>query len=534
MKLDALFSLDSGAAFAPNRFHFDHRLQLCRTRLAAMFLLAMGAIWGVRAAEAQIVGPNFANACPPPLIEDHQPPFWVFGGSASSTTSLVVLTDGGVNEAGSVFCGVGRDPASFATAFTFQLINPFADGFTFTVTDPPEAIGEYYPPILGDDGGSLGYYGLINYDPAYQPDLPVPSSVAIKFDLFNNEGEGPNSTGIYIDGAFPGQPSINLTGTGIDLHSGHPIAALVTYVKPTLNLTLTDTATQATWSHAFTVDIPAIIPGNNVSLAFTGGTGALTATQEILKWNTAPIYYPAGFTSNAPLYRDEPANPPNLQPNLTSPDKLAITLTQGYPNSASSVFTNDRVGVQAFTTDFTFQISNAVGGQYVPPLGGGQADGFTFVIQFDSEGNNYNDGGSVGGALGYNSGSYLPEYPIYPDSVAIKFDLYNNEGEGPNSTGLYTDGAFPGQPSIDLTGSGIDLHSPDILDAHITYDGTTLILTLTDTVTGATFTHGFPIDIPATVSSPDGVAYVGFTAATGADTSTIQILSWTYWVNTPP
>jgi hypothetical protein len=43
-------------------------------------------------------------------------------------------------------------------------------------------------------------------------------------------------------------------------------------------------------------------------------------------------------------------------------------------------------------------------------------------------------------------------------SVAVKFDLYNNAGEGNNSTGLYTDGTSPTTPATTL-GSGVNLHS---------------------------------------------------------------------------
>jgi hypothetical protein len=65
--------------------------------------------------------------------------------------------------------------------------------------------------------------------------------------------------------------------------------------------------------------------------------------------------------------------------------------------------------------------------------------------------------------------------------------------------------------------------------AQITYDGTTLTLTLTDTVTNATFTASDAINIPATVGM--NTAYVGFTAGTGGTVSTQNILNWTYTVN---
>ena len=109
-----------------------------------------------------------------------------------------------------------------------------------------------------------------------------------------------------------------------------------------------------------------------------------------------------------------------------------------------------------------------------------------------------------GGALGYGG---------IGSSVAIKFDLYNNAGEGADSTGFYTDGAIPTIPALSMAASGVNLHSTHIMHAHITYDGTTLSLVLTDTVTGASFTASQVINIPATVGGNS--AYVGFTAGTG-------------------
>ena len=59
----------------------------------------------------------------------------------------------------------------------------------------------------------------------------------------------------------------------------------------------------------------------------------------------------------------------------------------------------------------------------------------------------------------------------------------------------------------------------------MTYDGVNLILTLTDAVVNKTFTHTFPINIPATIGS--NTAYIGFTGGTGGLTSSQKILTWT-------
>jgi hypothetical protein len=185
----------------------------------------------------------------------------------------------------------------------------------------------------------------------------------------------------------------------------------------------------------------------------------------------------------------------------------ALELTDGGNFEAGAAWYSTPVNVKAFTTDFTFQIS---------PAAANATDGMTFAIQ--------NQGltahGGIGGSLGYEG--------VKP-SVAVKFDTFDNSGEGVNSTGFYTNGAAPTVPAQDLTPSGVDLHSGHPFHAHLTYDGTTLSLTLTDTVTNASFTTSEAIDIPGTVGS--NTAFVGFTAGTGGTVSTQEIVNWTYQAN---
>ena len=169
--------------------------------------------------------------------------------------------------------------------------------------------------------------------------------------------------------------------------------------------------------------------------------------------------------------------------------------------------------MQAFVTDFYFQETSAVG------------SGFTFTLQ-NSPAGAQAIGGSANGGLGYQG---------IASSVAVKFDLYDDAGEGIDSTGFYANGTSPTLPAIDLSASGINLHASDILHAHITYDGTTLTLTLIDTVTNVSFTTSAAIDIPAAVGGV--AAYAGFTGSTTTGAAATQaILNWTYVANsaTPP
>ena len=97
--------------------------------------------------------------------------------------------------------------------------------------------------------------------------------MAVKFDLYQNAGDpSGNSTGIFVDGAVP-VGGIDLTGSGINLHSGDKMHADIAYDGEALTLTITDLVTQATWSQPFAIDIPDIVGGNTAYVGFTAGTG---------------------------------------------------------------------------------------------------------------------------------------------------------------------------------------------------------------------------------------------------------------------
>jgi hypothetical protein len=217
--------------------------------------------------------------------------------TGTSALNVLRLTDGAANEAASAFATSRVGVANFTTNFTFQFhggSNPSADGMAFVL----QAVS---PSALGPGGGGLGY----------GPDNPqagnaggIHNSVAIKFDLYDNAGEGNDSTGIFINGDSPTVPqpgnpneqSIDLTGSGIDLHSQHVFAVTLTYDGTTLTETITDTATQASFTTAYTVDIVGAIGSDVAYAGFTAGTGGLTTIADVDTWSyqfTEPSFGPA-------------------------------------------------------------------------------------------------------------------------------------------------------------------------------------------------------------------------------------------------
>jgi hypothetical protein len=211
--------------------------------------------------------------------------------------------------------------------------------------------------------------------------------------------------------------------------------------------------------------------------------------------------FSSGFQSSAGFLQfNGSAASVNARARLTSADP---------PQQGGSVWTVSPQNVADFSTQFTFQIGN-------PAMG----EGFTFCIQ-------------NAGIESVATGSGTLGYQGIGNSIAVKFDFTSAESK----TGLYLNGAQPtgGANEVNLSADGINFRTGNVFKVRLSYDGTTLTETITDTVTNATATASFAIDIPATVGGTS--ARVGFTGGTGGHSvpglgfsrSIQDILSWSYF-----
>ena len=191
---------------------------------------------------------------------------------------------------------------------------------------------------------------------------------------------------------------------------------------------------------------------------------------------------------------------------VNEPDGRALWITPAIYDSWGSAFTTDKVNISQFSTSFTFRITPSYG-----------ADGLVFVIQSESA----SAGGSIGGSLGYSG--------ISP-SIGVEFDTYyNTEWNDPsgNHVGININGPNHGEDSPYTISVSPDFDDGNLWHVWIDYDGSELTVSASEQTERP--------DNPLLTRSLDlfsilggNTAYVGFTAATGAEKANHMITSWSY------
>jgi hypothetical protein len=284
------------------------------------------------------------------------------------------------------------------------------------------------------------------------------------------------------------------------------------------------TTSSAKYTGPITVNSNQIVQAVAVQSGYTDSIVA-TANYQIGPAGTPLINFPSGFSNGSGVIAVG-----STTFNGTS-IRLTDTINRGWAGSqeAGAAWYGAPVSVTAFTTNFTLLFTSASG------------QGMTFCIQNQNPNSTdtssvYVSGGpyaitNAGPGLGYAASTGTGgQIAGLNTSVAVIFDLSNGSG---NLTGVYTNGSSPVGSSIDMTPSGVNLHSGHPLNVKLVYNGAVIAMTVTDSVTNATFSNNWTIDIPTTVAG--NTAYVGFTGSTGYNTANQDIQAWTYAVsNTAP
>lgn len=170
-----------------------------------------------------------------------------------------------------------------------------------------------------------------------------------------------------------------------------------------------------------------------------------------------------------------------------------ITLTDGGGSEARSLFYDTAVPTitSSFEASFTYQV----------PVGSGTVFDFdpslAFVIQNSPQGLH---------AVGQSGESFA--YSGITNSAAVSLQLVGSGATGGGDTGYFTGGnvttAMSTSPVIPTLG--------DPINVVLTYNGSLLTETLTDSVAGTVFSKNYLVNLGNAIGGT--TAYIGFTAAT--------------------
>ena len=308
----------------------------------------------------------------------------IVGFSEFESTNMLIddnslqLTDGVNDFASSAWYRDKVSTSSFTAQFTYTASgNRAADGITF-------AFQNYSPFVLGNDGGALGYTGIIGQTVAYEMNIYDGHQVGTNF-ISNNY------TGTY-----------NPTGD-VNIASGDPIDVTLVYdeIAQTLTETLTDSVTQATYTNTYSgIRLEALL-GTTSYIGFTGGDGGATSIQTITNFQ---------FQSNLPQIVGNSIImvPPGVDSQLSAAwYKTPVSVTSG------------------FEASFVYQAN-----------GQNPADGMALVFQNEGLNSIGGDGSSLGySGISNNQNTAAFEINIFDGHTIGTNFVTNGESGNYNTTG---------------------------------------------------------------------------------------------------
>ena len=232
---------------------------------------------------------------------------------------------------------------------------------------------------------------------------------------------------------------------------------------------------------------------------------------------------PGGFTLNGNTGGPDGQNATAHGVPAINGNSLHLTTTQGmsepgtfYGSENTSAYASQQHYIGQFYASFVYHYGGT------NPLSFGPGNGFSFIIQNDPRGLNALGTTGVGNGQQKDGGTISP-------SAAVEFGLFTGFGQS-RGTQL----AFNGDPGIHgpyQSPGSVDLISGDPIAVVLSYNGTTLSETLTDTITHATFNTSYTTDLVTAVGST--YAYVGFTGGTGAAVADQTVTNFIFSNNIP-
>ncbi len=344
------------------------------------------------------------------------------------------------------------------------------------------------PAVTGADTAYIGFTGGV---------ISPASVYTTQWDWYTNYNErlaAPTSN--VASGQYTSTQTVTLSG---------PSGATIYY---TTNGT-PPTRQSSVYSSALTVSSNEIIRTRSGNVTNWEDSLELLLDIQIQAGGTPHINFPSGFASAGTLIAT------NCLATISGSNIELIPASSAGGATTGTAFYKAPVDIASFSTEFDFTMGGSPGQNSLfliiqNPLPASSdsnttacVSGGPFVVGF----NNYSASATCGGYSGILA------------SVGLKFDAWNG------TVGLYTGGAVPTGSDTTITG-GLSLTSGHKMQATVAYDGTTLSLTLTDTVNSDTFSHSWTPNIESAVGG--STAYVGF-GASDYNHSTVQTInSWTY------
>jgi hypothetical protein len=460
------------------------------------------------------------------------------------------LTDGGTYEDRSAFFNVPQPVNCFQAQFIYQA-NGQANGAAFVVQNAAAGLN-----ALGTVGGGLGYGGILQ-------------SAAVELNIYS-PATGGMGTQLATDGSVG-----SFTSTlPVNLASGDPIEVVLSYNGSSLMENLVDTMNGTSYSTNYPMNIPATTGGSDTALVgFTGADGGAASAQTISDFSFTPanlqtgtpIISPnvGGFTNSVTVSLTLPSNAPSSQ--------IYYTLNGSTPTTNSTVYSKPFVLTQTTTVEAMAVVPGFVNGPVAVAVFtnfvtgfGGSGSGWTFNGGATATGNvlKLTDGGS------FEARSAFFNLPQIVSNFQAQF-IYQAASVGKTPLGdgavfavenapagvraLGDDGGGLGYVSINVSaaielyldgGTGtrlgkggspggytstlpVNLDSGDPIWVLLNYNGSSLVETLTDMTTEASYTANYAVNIPVAVGGTN-TAFVGFTGGGGASVAVQTISDFTF------